>query len=115
MNPKPNNRPTDCQVPDCPFNPNAENMCSSCGRTRSKTNFPVFASLAVGNFLIWLFIAVGLCVGIVVSLLGIFFGALSNKQNVKMDSSPMGLLIFGLLLVAAMTGLMVLIVKTRKK
>lgn len=110
------NRPKDCEVPDCPFNPYVEKVCSNCGRTRPKSNFLVWASLAIGNFLIWFFIAIGLCIGVVVSLLGTCFGALSTPVNAKPDPTPMGFLVFGVLLISGMTALMVyVIVNSRKK
>lgn len=116
MNSNLRNRPKDCEVPDCPFNPYVEKVCSNCGRTRPKSNFLVWASLAIGHFIIWVFIAIGLCIGVVVSILGTCFGALSNTPNTKPDPTPMGFLVFGVLLIAGMIALSVyVIMKMRKK
>lgn len=99
------NRPKDCQVPDCPFNPYVDAVCSNCGREKPKS-----------NVMIWVSLAIGLCIGVPISVFGGCIVALTGASQSKQDPTALMILAFGLLLVAGMVALFIsTIVKNRKK
>ena len=99
------NRPKDCQVPDCPFNPYVDAVCSNCGREKPKS-----------NVMIWVALAIGMCIGVPISIFGSCITALSSGPGMKQDPTVLSILAFGLLLVFGSIGLIIYtIVKNRKK
>lgn len=105
MKPNRSNRPRDCQVPDCPFNPYVDAVCSNCGREKPKS-----------NVMIWVALAIGTCIGVPLSLFGGCIVALSSGPNTKQDPTALSILAFGLLLVGGMIALAIFtFVKNRRK
>lgn len=89
MNPNRDNRPKDCRVFDCPFDPSEDAVCSNCGREKPKP-----------NMMAWTAVAIGSCIGVPLTLLGACIvvvgltGPDSNHKSTAVNIILIGFLIF---------------------